>query len=587
MTTTVDYNVDPAIGKLNKLNQKVQEAGKKAKNSFGKGGKASQAFGKTLDKIPGKAGSVVSGIRGIASAVGPMAAGIAVAAGSVASVVAQFIDFNEIMKDSLKTIEGFKQATKTIQDSREAISALFDAEINRNIELAKRAVKLDQADNSARQRALEEEIEIGKRSLDAFKDELEQRQNALRDAINKEQDLRKRLADRQDRGVTEFAGFDPDLRAAKLNQEARQAAERGDIDRAEALEREAQAVAENAKNRAFAAADAQKTADVINSGLEEEIDKAASARKELEGQVKQQELVTTALEETIKREQTRLNILKRQGRELAEQQKILRVRGREAIESQTADTAARTVERGARDFLYNIRFGDQSGFEVLKNLPSELGKFVTDRGDQVAIRELAEQAGKPAQELGTLLQRLIDRPGSVTGQDIQGQVGNLEALTNLVAELQAQRGRGELSAGSEQFLTRLEKLLSSVRQEVFGGAAKFIEVREAGVGIQQGTQPASREDMNRIRETLLNQVPQRIGQEVSKALNQQSRATAATESQKPASQGSPAPTQTAAASNINVTANVKGGIIDAEVTREITRIIKQELRKQTSSAPVA
>lgn len=513
-----------------------------------------------------------------------MAAGITVAVGSIAAVIAQFFDWNEIMKDSLKTIEGFEKGITTIRDAREAISSLGDAEINRNFELAKRAVKLDQADSSARQRALEEEIEVGKTALDAFKDELRERESALKAAIKTEQDLRKRLADRTNQGVTDFAGFDPDLRAAKLNQEARLAADRGDLDRAEALEKEAQAVAENAKNRAFAAADAKNTADAINRGLEEGISKAKTQVEQLREQKDAQQAIVDGLEEAIDKTTKRLAAERRITKELAEQAKILKNSAKEALDQQRADTGARGAEAQSRKIVTNLAFGNQSTFEAIKALPGDLAKVLTDEGDRQAVIKLAEEAAKPAATLEALAKQVI--AGEATGRDILSNQEAFGQLTDIVGNLQAQLGRGELGGSGKQLLDRLEKLQSAI-EGLFDEATTFTQGRGLDTRIRTGSQGATREDMSKIRDALLNKVPVRIGEEVSKAIQgQPSRAAQAETSPQPVSTGSPAPTQTAAA-NINVTANVKGGIIDAEVTREITRIIKQELRKQTSNAPVA
>lgn len=566
--TKVLYDVSQAIKELNKLNSKVDEAGDKANNSFEKGNKSARKFDKLLARIPGTAGNVARGIASIGGGMAGLAAGAAAAAVSVGSVVAQFIDLDDVLRDSLKSIESFNRATDTIQNTRETISAIADAAINRDFRLAQRAASTRQGLVNLELNEVERVRDAAQERLSIFQEELRRRQGLLSDAVSREESLRERL-NRRNVESTPFGGFDADLQAAKLNQAAREAAGRGDLDRAEALEKAAQRVAAEADNQAFALGDQQRTRDAINASIEEELDKTTEARNQIEDQVTAQQALVDAQKDSVNQALERLKVLRRTSRELRAQRRLLRNEGQEARETQQADSAARTIENNARDFVNNINNGGSSFKETVLDAASEFRKFLTDNPDRIAGVRLTQQAAGGAAQIEQLLQRAIR--GQATASDFDAAAPALAELTDAVAKLQAAEGIDSFTKSQTRTLRRLESLLKSA-DSAFRGLEQF---RDAGRSdsefIRVGSAGITTEQANSLIKSLLK---------LNNTLSTPTRAEAVNNNQA-SSTGAPR-AASAASSNVNVNATVKGGIIDEDVVQKITEIIRRELRKQTT-----
>lgn len=563
--TKVLYDVSQAVKELNKLNKKVEESGDKAEESFDEGASSASLFDKALGKVSGTASKAAGSVRGVATAVGGVGAVAAVAAAGVAAVVAQFIDLDEILKDSVASIEEFEKATQRVLNAREAISNIGDQAVNRDFRLAQRSLRLARAENARAQNSVETEKLAAKARLDVFKDELRRRESALKGSLDREQALRDRLADRAVSGQ-EFGGFDADLRAAKLNDAARQAAADGDIDRAEALEQAAKDVAREAQNQSFALADAQATNEAINGELQKQIDAEAKVGDAAQNAVDAYQQRVDKLQEEVDLLERRAVLLRQESRDFGAQTQELRVGKQEAGDQQQADTAARTFQKASADFSFNLQSGGTSLKESVVNAGSEFAKFLTDEaGRQAALRQF-ETAGGAA---GRIQRALTDSDG-LTAADVEQLSGDFLTLSAAVAKLEANTQK--LTAGAAQELERLSLLQDSV-QDAFGAAASFRQVRTDDQVITEGSRGPTAAQQDALRESLTG---------LTDAIKEQSRGTAA-----PAAAtaiGAP-PQAGATRQNVTVNANVKGGIIDAEVTREITRIIQEEIRKGTGQRP--
>jgi hypothetical protein len=563
--TKVLYDVSQAVKELNKLNKKVEESGDKAEESFDEGASSASLFDKALGKVGGTASKVAGSVRGVATAVGGVGAVAAVAAAGVAAVVAQFIDLDEILKDSVASIEEFEKATQRVLNAREAISNIGDQAVNRDFRLAQRSLRLARAENARAQNSVETEKLAAKARLDVFKDELRRRESALKGSLDREQALRDRLADRAVSGQ-EFGGFDADLRAAKLNDAARQAAADGDIDRAEALEQAAKDVAREAQNQSFALADAQATNEAINGELQKQIDAEAKVGDAAQNAVDAYQQRVDKLQEEVDLLEKRAVLLRQESRDFGAQTQELRVGKQEAGDQQQADTAARTFQKASADFSFNLKSGGTSLKESVVNAGSEFAKFLTDEaGRQAALRQF-EQAGGAA---GRIQRALSDQDG-LTAADVEALSGDFGLLSDAVAKLEANTQK--LTAGAAQELERLSLLQDSV-QDAFNAAASFRQVRTDDQVITEGSRGPTAAQQDALRESLTG---------LTDAIKEQSRGTAA-----PAAAtaiGAP-PQAGATRQTVTVNANVKGGIIDAEVTREITRIIQEEIRKGTGQKP--
>lgn len=569
--TKVLYDVDDAIKQLERLNEKVEESGDKANESLEDGAAGATLFGKAVERLSGGARAAGTALKTAVTSIASLP-GIAVAAAAgVAAIVAQFIDFDEILKDSIKSIEAFDQATDTIQGTRDAFSSLGDAAVNRDLRLARRAAELDQAALEREQNAIERARNISVQRLEIVRTELSRREQLLQASADKEQRLRDRLAGRTARNAADAFGGPAGRRALDLGAAARQAAFEGNLEEAEALEEAARQAGEEAGNHNLFLRDQQKTYNAINRSIEKQIAAQEEETENYQNQVEEAQGVADALQVVLDREEQRLLILQQQTREIGTQQKLLGVAEQEAQETQAADQAARTFENNARDFSNTLVDGNQSLAEIVKGFGSEFKRFLTDERQRRAFIQETGRGARGAGEIQRVLGR-VTRGQPVTAQDLEGLRESFNSLSDAVARLQVARGRDEISTVQERTLQRLENLLESGLGAVQAGA-DFRAARSGDIPIQEGTRGAALSELQGLRDGILR---------LNDTLAQPSRTASPLIEQQARSIGAPAPTQTAA-SNIQVNATVKGGIIDAETTKQITEIIRRELRKQTTT----
>lgn len=568
--TKVLYDVNDAIKELERLNKKVEEAGDKANESFEKGGDGAGLFGKAMERLSGPVSKAGGAIKTAVTSMASLPGVALAAAAAVAAVVAQFIDFDGILKDSIKSIEAFDEATDTIQRTKDAFSSLGDAAVNRDLRLAQRAVKLDQAENARAQNAIERERNRAKEFLEITKDELSRREGLLKASIKREESLRDRLTKRTATDAAAGFGGPVGKRALDLGAAARRAAFEGDIDKAEALEEAAKRAAEEAGNHNLYLRDQQSTRNAINNSLERQIAKEDQTGKNLQAQVDEAKQVADALDQLIDKDNKRLETLRQQSRELGAQQKLLRTAAREATETQTADQAARDFENNARDFNMAMRDGGQSLREIVLGFGSEVKQFFSNEGQRQEFLQDTRTGAQGAAEIQRILGR-VARGETVTPADLEGIREGANKLTDVVAKLQSERGQGRLSSIQQKTLERMEALLESATGAIEAGA-DFRAVRGDDQAIVEGTRGPTGDDMRALRDSILK---------LNDSLSQPSRGASPLIEKQSQSVGASQPVQ-AAASNVTVNANVKGGLIDEEVTKKITDIIRRELRKQTS-----
>lgn len=568
--TKVLYDVNDAIKELERLNKKVEEAGDKANESFEKGGDGAGLFGKAMERLSGPVSKAGGAIKTAVTSMASLPGVALAAAAAVAAVVAQFIDFDGILKDSIKSIEAFDEATDTIQGTKDAFSSLGDAAVNRDLRLAQRAVKLDQAENARAQNAIERERNRAKEFLEITKDELSRREGLLKASIKREESLRDRLTKRTATDAAAGFGGPVGKRALDLGAAARRAAFEGDIDKAEALEEAAKRAAEEAGNHNLYLRDQQSTRNAINNSLERQIAKEDQTGKNLQAQVDEAKQVADALDQLIDKDNKRLETLRQQSRELGAQQKLLRTAAREATETQTADQAARDFENNARDFNMAMRDGGQSLREIVLGFGSEVKQFFSNEGQRQEFLQDTRTGAQGAAEIQRILGR-VARGETVTPADLEGIREGANKLTDVVAKLQSERGQGRLSSIQQKTLERMEALLESATGAIEAGA-DFRAVRGDDQAIVEGTRGPTGDDMRALRDSILK---------LNDSLSQPSRGASPLIEKQSQSVGASQPVQ-AAASNVTVNANVKGGLIDEEVTKKITDIIRRELRKQTS-----
>jgi hypothetical protein len=579
--TKVLYDVSQAIKELEKLNKKVNEAGDKANEAFEKGGLGAEKFDAILKKLPGNLDKTVTSARTLITTFGPSALVFGTAAAGIASIAANLLDLKTLLRDTTANYDAFIRATERIRQQGETISDFDDVAVERNLELAQRAVRLDKADLAEQQNLVEVERESARRRLEIVQDEIRQRGRIVQDGLKREEDLRKRLAERNTTNAADQFGGPAPKRVVDLAAAANRAAFEGNIDLAEELLNAAKEQSAELGNHSFFLKAIDSANSAINSQLEKQIQSQSNVNKEGQKDLSRLQQLEAALGVDIEKNEEKLRVIQRQNRELSRQIRLLRDASLEQRNLDTADTAAKSVQTASKNVFEFFRSGPSFLEDFSKTFDSIQQAVLGGAGDQAATDTIQAEAIRELSKVAEVAAR-VNRGEAVTPTDIGKLIPSLEKVGKLGEILQVAEDQGRVPKGSE-IENQINALQSAIDQsfKLLQGAQEFRRVRGDETAIQPGTTGPSRDDMRALRDSIL-----KLNDTLGGA---PSRASAAIQAQTTAtSQGAPPPINaTAASQNITVNANVKGGIIDAEVTREITRIIREELRKGTSAAPVA
>lgn len=572
--TKVLYDVSQAIKELDKLNKKVQESEKKAKKAFST--QSVNAYDKRLKKLAYTLGGTDLSAKGLLTTLGGSAAVLGAAAGGVASIAAAVLDLNTILRDTAANFEGFIAAFDRVREARESVSAFGDVAAQRDLEFARRAVKLDQADLAREQNVTEAARDAAKKRLDFIRDELRNREALVKDSLKKEEDLRKKLAERTATDAADKFTGPVGKKALDIGAAARQAAYEGNIELAEELEEAAKAAGEEAGNHALFLKDQSATRDAINASLRKQIGEQEKITSKAEQEVEKYAAIEAALEADIDKQNEKLKVILRQNRELSAQAKLIK----EAIKAQgdleKADTAARGVQARSATLNQFTREGLDSFLENIERRFEKLQqKVFGGAADAEIFDTFASALIKELQPVLELTKR-VSAGESVTAEDfkaIQDAIIPANELSAILTKaVQSGRIKGDETKDDVRLLQQVVDQVLELNKEV----TSFRRVRGDDTAIREGSAAPTRDDWSKLRDALIENTkavkgePSRA-QQAAPALDQ-----AALQSQGAQQQVAAAP------QTVNVNANVKGGIIDEEVVKTITDLIRRELRKQTT-----
>ena len=572
--TKVLYDVSQAIKELNKLNDKVEESGDKAKKAFGT--QSINDYDKRLKKLAYTLGGTDFSAKGLLTTIGGSAAVFTAAAGSVASVAANLLDLKTLLRDTTANFTAFANAVENIRQTRETISALGDVAAQRDLELASRAVRLDQADLRDEQNSVERARDASRERLEIIKDEVRRREQIVKDGVKREQSLRDKLADRTATSAADSFGGPTGKRALDLGAAARRAAFEGEIQLAEELEAAARAAGEEAGNHSLFLKDQESTTRAINQALQRQINQQGNANNENQNQLDRVKQLEAALAGDLKANENKLKLIQQQNRELSRQKALIRDATLEQRNTEQADTGARQVQTGSQvvsQFFQQGRSAFERFSDTIDNIQQAVGGGA---GDHAAVDTLQANLIEELAGLGKLA-RTIQQGGNVSAADIAEQSASFEKISKLLEILNQGEAEGRLDGnnGAQAQLEQLNTLFNEGIKKIFEGATDFRRVRGDDTNIREGSVGPTRDDMRGLRDAVLG-----LTKAIPDIVNQADSATAASTN---AANSTGAPQQAASAAPITVNANVKGGIIDEEVVNKITEIIRRELRKQTAA----
>jgi len=581
-TTFIRYDTAEAIQSMHKLQSRIDAFANDAVDAFKKVGKESSKLDEVLSHLPPSFSKAAQEIGNLFSILDGSTPAIDVATTLVGSLAGNLLDLQTILRDTTANYKAFISAVESVRQQQEIISSFGDAADNRDTRLAARVTRIEQAETNLQKNLIEAERDAARQRLGIVQDEIRRRESIVKDGIKREEDLRKKLADRNETNAADSFGGPAGKRTLDLTAAASKAAFEGNIDLAEELLDAAKKQSEELGNHSLFLRAIDTANDDINRSLEKQIQNQSNINDVAESDLAQIKQLESALKKDIEGQNQKLRALTRQNRELEAQLKLINDIGIANRAQQQADRGARGVQAAATTVNEFFRVGP-SFLEEFSKVIDSVQQAVTGRGvkDQQAIDTLQAEAIKELAGFGELAAR-VNRGEGVTAGEIEKLIPSLDKVGRLGEILEIGRKQGRIPEGSQidKDVTRLQDAIDQVFKFV-NEAGRFREQRGDDTAIQRGSEGPTRDDMRALRDSLLN-----LNRTIE---SQPSRAAAAV----PASagqgqtQGAPVPATNATSSNITVNANVKGGIIDAEVTREITRIIRQELRKQTSAAPTA
>jgi hypothetical protein len=368
------------------------------------------------------------------------------------------------------------------------------------------------------------ELDLQRRRISLRAADVADEQNASREkirAINEELEAAKRVTDERE-------SLERRLRDRLASRQGQKFAGLDPDIRAASLLEEATLQAR--KGNIDAAEDLVSEAESLKNELENHVfflqaseDANKAIDKAIAGQISKLQANTSELEKQKKIEEDRLFNLTNEATALGAQRRRVRETRREAVEEQDRAEADRTLTANTRIL--------SKEFEVGRS----------------ALQNFKDSALQSANALK-----------NITAQrQAAGVAGQAFGAARNIAEAQAAQQRGDIT------LRQLDETFTREFERFRAETSQFQDiVQSEGLGGFQ----FDIDKLERITDTLADS---------SQAIAQLNQAAAA-------APGTGAITPTAAPATINVQAEVKGGLIDQEVTTQITDIIRREIRKVTS-----
>lgn len=582
----VRWNIKDPIQKLDQLAEKTQKTSRRIKGYFEDGGKSVNKYGKSLKKLTYALGGADFSAKGMITTIGGSVTVLGAAAAAIAAVAAQMIDLPELTRDATETMEAYNSALERQLEIRNEISTFKDKVINEEFQRQIRGLKLRQVETTEKQVEVDIARQAAKEKLVVMKDYYKKVNDLAKKSADRRKKLEDKLAERtkQNLGDEIARGKRPEQAIVDLTSKAQQAARSGQIELAEELIDKAQELSDELGNHVFFT---DKIASA-NKAVDDQLRKQIARERAIEGTVgkradrakdaiaQQQELVKGLDKQYIQL----TNILKL----LAAEAKEKKVAAKEAKVQQIADEGARTFQTGVRKFSLELTEGDRGTFQNFRDsLKQTLAALTGIERRDLGIQGVEQGAGLVEKIFRTLTDK------DTTAGEVIGLEDEILKLSEVVGGLEVLLGKGTIGEEFRADFERLQRFLEGA-QQALRGAGDFGSTRGLDTAIAEGVASPFDKYGQKIEQsggqikTLGDQASNaadalgRISQLQPKAAIPVQTAT------QPTRQEQPLPSALAATpTNINVEANIKGGIIDGEVARELTGLINRQIRQALSS----
>jgi len=571
--TVIEYDASRAMAEISRLENRIKELESKTKRSFDKMGSSSEALEKGLKGINAPAGSVVENVRKLTAGINPMSIAIGASAGAVAQLLGEVVELPAALRS---TEERVKALTDGIQRAAEIAKAgiRLRASVDAvNIEERLEAIDLRRASNTEERVEVTERRDVLKEKLEAEKEHLNRRKQLIQAAnrdISRLEDLSTGIRDKRFQRGLEGQGLPKQLdsllgRAAQLRQRGGQ----DNLQRAERLIDQASDLAAgkgDVRDVSRVAAEEARLLQVIDdtikarreqAGAESAVDRASKER-------------ISNIEKEIKALTTRATQLRNDNKLLSAKATVTRVEAGDVREREGQETSIRDREAALqaaftrftaqRDAVSSLKDFGKRGLSLSTDIFSDEG-IGKQQADVNRAKALAAGA------FGNL------QKGTAEGSAQAEQF--LQQLNQTITKLESGKG----VAGALQFdVTNLKEGAQFLKQ-VIEADEKFVQSRGSTERFSLGAvnEEALRyaESLERAaaaRERLAGPIP---GLGLPPVAPNSPTSAPAALSAAPASPGA------AQAGNTTVNINVKGGIIDPDVSRAIGDEVRRQLRRGT------
>lgn len=592
-STKITYDVSDAISKLNQLNKKVGEAADTVVRELGEHGSAAlDKFIDGLGDVSPVAGNVASKVRDVASALGPMGLVAGAAAAGLAAVVSNLIDLPGLLADSAGGMDAFGEAVDRQFRIFEDFDNINDAIAKSSNKRALRELSLRQAEIGQEQSRLNNLKTATKAELDIAREVLREKERLIEQSIKKrislEKEFEKATSQNKVRQV-EGSALKKERAVGDLSAAAQQEALKGNVDLARDLRDRAQELTDELGGHVFFQKQVDAATARINGQLKDQVTDQSKVQKSLQDELNSAKQIVEQREKELAILKDRERLLRNETKDVRAERRLISEQETQRSQSDKADEGAGQVVAAVAKIRQEFEIGGRTAAENIKDsLRLTLGGLSSKSRVDAGIAT-ERDALKLVEKISTTLLK----PGGVTAQEVAGLEPLVAQLNALTGALEVARGAGTLNGGQERGLNQLQRFIEDF-QQVATGAAKFAGAdRDPNQIIQRDSTPdASVQQFNQRIDAAGGGV-NNLGESATRAadaLNRVASTNSVLPSGAPSSQipqvAAQNPTQTGglpSQSNITVNANVRGGIIDREVTEKITDIIRRELRKQTAA----
>jgi hypothetical protein len=540
-TTVVTYDVSDAVEKLGVLDKAVAKATDSAEKSFDKLGGASKGIARDLADMLPKSG-LVGGAVTFAGAFAAGAAGAIALGKGIGTVTAEVLRLATGWESANDEIEDFIRLSHDIDRNTRGTSGIREAAIEGRtqgeiLRLRKEAepIRGEQIEVRAAERSASARLDVARdfyRELDRMAQESTRKREQLEDGLKS---LVSRTNER--RLLRSIEGGSSGFQVNKLIEEANKLKDRGDFDDAESLLNRA---LDRAGGNASAIRVVEEAFDSLIAAQTKGVNQAKAEEAALTARVAGQKAVVDGL--TVE-----VQLLKERNAQLAAAVKINRLEqqrvrnaGAEAVNTEQVTQRNKELEQSLQRVGERIDT-NRGAFQTFKDAFSGLATgdlanavFGAFTGDSFSAQNAKIREGL---ELAERIQRAIQASPS----NAPGQEGNLNQLAEILSEIE---GNPNLFDSLIPEKDRLRGVTDELQKQL-----EIIKELRRTQNVGTALQGESFNPVPRPR------VPA------------------------PATgQGAAAGTRTTN-NQVTVNATVKGGIVDGEVARQLTEIIRREVRR--------